>query len=171
MDKTEDGWVDVSKYDLSNPVRDEGTVCPYRFSRFFLGYYDEKHELKKACPKCGKRRTTHLGSYISSDLFHNVFACMNCLIAWDVWDQTGRYEPRYKDCVESLVKTLYDPEFTPDNEYVPELTRFLEGKDEVPAEDIAEGLQWPLEKTFRILDITDADGITIQSYLGYWRLV
>ena len=113
MDKQEAGWVDVSKYDLSNHVRDEGILYPYRFSRFFLGCYDEKHELKKACPKCGKRQTVHLGSYLSSDIFHNVFACMDCLIAWDVWDQTGRYEPRYADCVEDLVRTLYDPDFTP----------------------------------------------------------
>lgn len=116
MDKQEVGWVDVSRYDLSKHVRDEGTVYPYRFLRFFLSYYDEKHELEKTCPKCGNRQTVCLGSYLSCDLFHNVFVCMDCLIAWDVWDQTGKYAPRYVDCVEALVRTFYDPDFTPDNE-------------------------------------------------------
>jgi len=172
MDKQKLGWIDVSKYDLSNHVRDEGTVYPYRFSRVFLGYWDEKHELEKSCPKCGKSQTVHLGSYLSSDLFHNVFACMNCLIAWDVWDQTGRYEPRYADRVKSLVRTLYDPDFTPDNEDIPKLTKFLEGQDEaLPAEDIAHGLQWTVEKTLRILDIADEEGIMYQPDLGYWELV
>ena len=78
--KQEAGWVDVSKYNLFNPVRDEGTADQYTFSRFFLSYV-EKHKLEKACPKCGKRQTVCLGSYLSVDIFHHVFACMGCLIA------------------------------------------------------------------------------------------
>ena len=105
--KQEAGWVDVSKYHLSNHMRDEGTVPPHTFSRFFLSYV-EAHKLDKACPKCGKRQTVCLGTYLSVDIFHNVFACMGCLIAWDVWNQTGRYEPRYADRVESLVRARYN---------------------------------------------------------------
>lgn len=61
--------------------------------------------------------------------------------------------------------------FTNLNEDIRGLVKFLEGQSEaLPAEDIAHGLQWILDKTQRILEITDKDGTTFQPRTGSWRL-
>jgi len=165
-------WVDISAYDVSNPVRQGGHVWPHTFSRGFQSYRYAEHELEAACPKCGNKKTVCLGSYLSCDLSYNVFACMDCQIAWSVFDQPGGHLAGCVNRVEALVRTLYDPGFTPDDEYALELTGFLRGQREpLPQEDIACGLGWTEDKTRRILDVAEYLGFTHQLCYGAWELI
>jgi len=96
---------------------------------------------------------------------------MDCQIAWSVFDQPGGHLAGHVDCVEALMKTLYDPGFTPDDEHVPELTGFLRGQREpLRREDIACGLGWTVDKTQLVLDIAEYFGRTRQLYSGCWEL-
>lgn len=107
--------VDISGCDVSALERQRGEVFPHRFYAAFNSLYREEGDLRKPCPKCENRNVTHLGSFLCSDIWYNVFACEACGVAWCASDQTGGIVERPK-VVRDLVRTLYDPDFTPDDE-------------------------------------------------------
>lgn len=108
-------FIDVTEYDIGTPKRQKGKVFPYQFYSAFNSLRVERGELEKPCPKCGREDTIHLGSFLSSDIWHNVYGCGECGIAWCVSEQTGKIVKK-PEIMENLVKTLYDSDFTPDDE-------------------------------------------------------
>ena len=58
------------------------------------------------------------------------------------------------------------------NDDIKKLIAYLEARKEeaLTIEEIAKNLNWSLEKTRKILEVTDRDGATYQPRPGYWRL-